>query len=65
LKIRIVLIAFAVAVVSITLFVFFFGKQTFEAPNFTVPSQRVETGRSAALTEKWDGIGKIADMIWE
>lgn len=65
LKRRNVFIVIAVVSVSITLFVFFFGTRTYEVPSFTVPSQRVDTGKSAAITEKWDGIGKIVDMIWE
>jgi hypothetical protein len=32
--------------------------------SFSVLSQRVDTKKSAALTEKWDGAGKIVDMIW-
>ncbi|MBC8257625.1 MAG: hypothetical protein H8E38_01275 [SAR324 cluster bacterium] len=32
--------------------------------NFSVPSQRVITGKSAAMTEKWDGKGKFINMIW-
>ena len=31
---------------------------------FSVPGQRVDSGKSAALYEKWDGKGDFADMIW-
>tara|TARA_B100001123_G_scaffold327601_1_gene368463 strand:+ start:148 stop:291 length:144 start_codon:yes stop_codon:yes gene_type:complete len=47
------------------MFVFFSRTSTNESAGFSVPSQRVNTGKSAATTQKWDGIGKIADMIWE
>ena len=32
--------------------------------NFSVPGQRVDSGKSAALYEKWDGKGDFVDMIW-
>ena len=32
--------------------------------NFTVPGQRVDSGKSAASYEKWDGKGDFVDMIW-
>ena len=47
------------------MFFLFSRKSTNESAGFSVPSQRVNTGKSAATTQKWDGIGKIADMIWE
>ena len=62
---RITLFIFAFTVVLITIFVFFSRTSTNESAGFSVPSQRVNTGKSAATTQKWDGIGKIADMIWE
>ena len=31
---------------------------------FSVPGQRVDSGKSAALYEKWDGKGDFVDMIW-
>ena len=31
---------------------------------FNVPAQRVDSGKSAALYEKWDGKGDFVDMIW-
>ena len=49
----------------IALFVLFSRKSTNESAGFSVPSQRVNSGKSAATTQKWDGIGKISDMIWE
>ena len=55
----------AFSVVLLTMFVFFSRTSTNESGGFSVPSQRVNTGKSAATTQKWDGIGKIADMIWE
>ena len=64
-KNRIAIFIFAFTVVLITIFVFFSRKSTNESAGFSVPSQRVNTGKSAATTQKWDGIGKIADMIWE
>jgi hypothetical protein len=65
LKSRIVLFIFAFTVVLITIFVFFSRTSTNESAGFSVPSQRVNTGKSAAITQKWNGIGKISDMIWE
>jgi len=62
---RIALFIFAFTVILITIFVFFTRKSTNESANFSVPSQRVNSGKSAATTQKWDGMGKIADMIWE
>ena len=62
---RIPLFIFAFTVVLITIFVFFSRTSTNESAGFSVPSQRVNTGKSAAITQKWNGIGKISDMIWE
>ena len=62
---RIALFIFAFSVVLITIFVFFSRTSTNESAGFSVPSQRVNTGKSAAITQKWNGVGKIADMIWE
>ena len=62
---RITLFILGFTVVLITIFVFFSRTSTNESAGFSVPSQRVNTGKSAATTKKWDGIGKIADMIWE
>jgi len=30
-----------------------------------VSSQRVDNSKSAAITEKWDGLGDVSDMIWQ
>ena len=62
---RITLFILGFTVVLITIFVFFSRTSTNESAGFSVPSQRVNTGKSAAITQKWNGIGKIADMIWE
>jgi len=62
---RITLFIFAFIVLLIIIFVFFSRKSTNESAGFSVPSQRVNSGKSAATTQKWDGVGKIADMIWE
>ena len=32
---------------------------------FSVLSQRGNTSKSSAITDKWDGKGKFIDMIWE
>ena len=62
---RITLFILGFTVVLITIFGFFSRTSSNESAGFSVPSQRVNTGKSAATTKKWDGIGKIADMIWE
>ena len=62
---RIALFILGFSVVLITIFVFFSRTRTNESAGFSVPSQRVNTGKSAAITQKWNGVGKIADMIWE
>ena len=62
---RITLFILGFTVVLITIFVFFSRTSTNESAGFSVPSQRVNTGKSAAITQKWNGVGKIADMIWE
>ena len=36
-----------------------------ETKTFSVLSQRVDTSKSSAITDKWDGKGKFIDMIWE
>ena len=65
LRTRLALFTFVFIVILIVMFVFFSRPSTYEPAGFSVPSQRVNTGKSAATTQKWDGIGKIADMIWE
>ena len=32
--------------------------------SFSVSSQRVDNSKSAAITEKWNGVGDFSDMIW-
>jgi hypothetical protein len=36
-----------------------------EKKSFSVLSQRVDNSKSAAITEKWDGLGNFVDMIWK
>ena len=62
---RVKLFILAFIVLLIAMFVLFSRKSSNESAVFSVPSQRVNSGKSAATTQKWDGIGKIADMIWE
>ena len=52
-------------VFSVLGFLFYADINTFKVPVFSVLSQRVDTSKSAALSEKWDGAGKFVDMIWE
>ena len=33
--------------------------------NFSVLTQRENTSKSSAITDKWNGKGKFIDMIWE
>ncbi len=62
-RVKFFLLAFTVLL--IIMFVLFSRKSSNKSAGFSVPSQRVNSGKSAATTKKWDGIGKIADMIWE
>ena len=62
---RVKLFILAFIVLLIAMFVLFSRKSSNESAGFSVPSQRINSGKSAATTQKWDGIGKIADMIWE
>ena len=62
---RVKLFILAFIVLLIAMFVLFSRKSSNESAGFSVPSQRANSGKSAATTQKWDGIGKIADMIWE
>ena len=64
-KNRITLFIVIFTVLLIVIFVFFSRNSTKDSAGFSVPSQRVNSGKSAATTQKWDGIGKIADMVWE
>ena len=53
-----VLLAIALAIFAISWFIP-------ETKTFSVLSQREDTSKSAAITDKWDGKGKFIDMIWE
>ena len=55
-----VLLAIALTIFAISWFIVSPEKKT-----FSVLSQREDTGKSAAISDKWDGKGKIIDMIWE
>lgn len=55
-----VLLAIALAIFAISWFIVSPVTKT-----FSVLSQREDTSKSAAITDKWDGKGKIIDMIWE
>ncbi|MBG56465.1 MAG: hypothetical protein CL935_05010 [Deltaproteobacteria bacterium] len=62
---RFTIFILAFSFLLITIFVLFSRKSSNESAGFSVPSQRINSGKSAATTKKWDGVGKIADMIWE
>ena len=55
-----VLLAIALAIFAISLFIV-----SPDSKSFSVLSQREDTSKSAAITDKWDGKGKIIDMICE
>ena len=55
-----VLLAIALAIFAISLFIV-----SPDTKSFSVLSQREDTSKSAATTDKWDGKGKFIDMIWE
>ena len=55
-----VLLAIALEILAISWFIVSPKTKT-----FSVLSQREDTSKSAAITDKWDGKGKIIDMIWE
>ena len=55
-----VLLAIALAIFAISWFLVSTEKKT-----FSVLSQREDTSKSSAMTDKWDGKGKFIDMIWE
>ena len=55
-----VLLAIALAIFAISWFIV-----SPETKTFSVLSQRKDTSKSAATTDKWDGKGKFIDMIWE
>ncbi len=55
-----VLIVIALVLITISWFIVTPGKK-----RFSVSSQRVDNRKSAAITEKWDGLGDVSDMIWQ
>ena len=62
---RVKLLILAFTALFIMFLLFSRKSSNMKSDGFSVPSQRVNSGKSAAITKKWDGIGKIADMIWE
>ena len=58
---RTVLLAITIAIFAISWFLVSSDTKT---NTFNVPAQRVNSGKSAALYEKWDGKGDFVDMIW-
>ena len=55
-----VLLAIAIAIFVVSLFIV-----SPETKTFSVLTQREDTSKSSAITDKWDGKGKFVDMIWE
>ena len=55
-----VLVAIVLVILVISLFIV-----SPETKTFSVMSQRVDDSKSAAMTDKWDGKGKLIDMIWD
>ena len=55
-----VFLAIALAIFAISWFIVSPVKKT-----FSVLSQRGNTSKSSAITDKWNGKGKFIDMIWE
>jgi len=60
-KRRTILLAIALALFG---FLFLQIQNYLPSKTFSVPDQRVDSGKSAALYEKWDGKGDFVDMIW-
>ena len=60
-KSRTVLLAITLALFAIS---WFLVSPNIKTKTFNVPAQRVDSGKSAALYEKWDGKGDFVDMIW-
>ena len=52
-------------VIALVLFTISWIVVTPEKKSFSVLSQRVDNSKSAAITEKWDGLGNFVDMIWQ
>ena len=55
-----VITAILILIVVLSLYVIAPEKST-----FSVISQRNDSGKSSAITDKWDGKGSIVDMIWK
>jgi len=55
-----VIIAIVILIVVLSLYVVAPEKST-----FSVISQRNDSSKSSAITDKWDGKGSIVDMIWQ
>ena len=55
-----VIIAIVFLIVVLSLYVVSPEKST-----FSVISQRNDSSKSSAITDKWDGKGSIVDMIWQ
>ena len=55
-----VLIAIVIFVIIISIYIV-----SPEKSSFSVISQRKDSGKSSAVKDKWDGKGKIIDMIWQ
>ena len=55
-----VIIAIVFLIVVLSLYVVAPEKST-----FSVISQRNDSSKSSARTDKWDGKGSIVDMIWQ
>ena len=60
-KRRTILLAITLALFAIS---WVFLSSDIKTKTFNVPAQRVDSGKSAALYEKWDGKGDFVDMIW-
>jgi len=60
-KRRTTLLAITLALLAIS---WFLGSTNENVNTFNVPAQRVDSSKSAALYEKWDGKGDFVDMIW-
>jgi len=54
-----------VTVIAIFIILISFYIVSPEKSEFSVLSQRNDSGKSGAITNKWDGKGKIIDMIWQ
>jgi len=55
-----VITAIVILIVVLSLYVVAPEKST-----FSVISQRNDSSKSSAITDKWDGKGSLVDMIWQ